>query len=365
MKMPGYIAFLMAIISLMLTGCDSTDVSQTDDPPLAVSVEPLKPVSQFSVEHRYAGQVTAAQSSALGFETGGTLEQVLVDTGDRVTQGQRLAQLDTRLLQREADRLRAQRQEISARLSLARKSLQRLNSLEPQGFASRQRQDELEAETQALRAALEVSDAALAQNWLQQDKAVLTAPFDARVGKRLADQGTVLAAGQPVLQLLTRDQTEILIGVPAQLAQQMQVGARYTVEVEQQRLNATLIQIGAELNPASRTLSVRLQPVSPLEQPQGTLAHLVLEQVQETQGFRVPISALTDSVRGLWQVYVLNGENRVEARDVRILHTNATHAFIEGALAPDERLITSGLHRVVPGQTAAPAPRTSAGAAQP
>lgn len=349
---------------LLISGC--TDESAATAPPearpLAVSVQTLRPQGGYTVEQRFAGRVEVAQNSALGFETGGKLEQVLADEGNPVRTGQILARLDTRLLQAEAERLQAQRHEARARLRLARTSLERLMALERQGYASAQNRDELQAEVDALQASIAVINSALDSNRLLQDKSVLRAPFDARIGRRLTDQGEVVAAGQPVLQLLAESDTEFKIGIPPERAAVLRADRVYSVQIGSRQVPSRLITIGADLDPSSRTLQVRLTPVEPIPLVNGVLAQLWLPQTFPADGFEVPLSALTDGVRGLWNVYVVRDSDagsRVEVRDVRVLHSTTHSAFITGALHPGEQIITRGLHRIVPGQLVTPQSETA------
>ncbi|SIQ50587.1 efflux RND transporter periplasmic adaptor subunit [Marinobacterium stanieri] len=365
MKMPASINLFVLLSSLLLlSGCQEAEETAATARPLAVSTQALEPSPGFELIHTYAGRVEAAQNSALGFETRGKLKTIAVDSGDYVKAGQQLAWLDTQLLDTEVQRLKAQQQETQARLRLARTSLERLGALEQRGYASTQNRDELEAEVDALKAAMAVISSNLARNRLQQEKAVLIAPFDARVGQRLADEGMVLSAGQPVLQLLSESGTEFTIGLPPEQATRLQTGQTYTLEAGKRTLSVDLIQVGAELAPMSRTLQARFRPTEPLNLPQGTLVRLQLPEYRPESGYWVPISALTDSVRGLWQVYVVSDSNQVEARDVRILHSTEESAYISGALGQGEQLLNRGLHRVVPGQAVEALQEVAAGGAQ-
>ncbi len=353
--------FVLLCGLLLLEGCQESDSTPPETRALSVSTQVLEQQSGFEWVQSYAGYVEASQNSGLGFETGGKLKSIAVDTGDPVTAGQTLAVLDTQLLEAETRRLNALRQETQARLRLARTSLERLGALEQRGYASTQNRDELEAEVEALQAAIAVINSNLDRNRLQQDKSVLIAPFDARVGKRLADEGMVLGAGQPVLQLLSAAGTEFSIGLPPAQAASLEPGQTYSLEAGAQQLEVKLIRVGAELDPMSRTLQARFTPTAPLQLAHGSLVRLQLPEYRQEPGYWVPVSALTDSVRGLWQVYVIGADNQVEARNVRILHTTENSAYISGALASGEQLLDKGLHRVVPGQLVEPNAELAAG----
>ena len=62
------------------------------------------------------------------------------------------------------------------------------------------------------------------------------------------------------------------------------------------------------------------------------------------------LAALTESDRGLWGVYVVNDQSRVERRLVEIIHTESERAYVRGTLENDDRIVRTGVQRIVPGQ---------------
>ena len=64
------------------------------------------------------------------------------------------------------------------------------------------------------------------------------------------------------------------------------------------------------------------------------------------------MSALTEGVRGLWNLYVVNEENhRAELRAVEILYQTSEQAYVRGLIAAGERVVSAGTQRIVPQQT--------------
>ena len=73
-----------------------------------------------------------------------------------------------------------------------------------------------------------------------------------------------------------------------------------------------------------------------------------------TPGFWVPVTALTESDRGLWGVYVVKDESLVERRIVEIIHSESERAYVRGTLEDDDRIVRTGVQRLVPGQQVTP-----------
>ena len=228
--------------------------------------------------------------------------------------------------------------------------------------------DELEAGTRieqvsAQDAQIEQIDASLKTLDVSIAKSVIYAPFDGRISLQLVDEGVVVSPGQPVMRLVEGDALEARIGVPGPMAGRMTLGSPQVVEVNGQTYSGQVTALLPELDDGSQTVTV-VVTLSPGAQPTiGATARLTLQVQQDEIGYWLPISALVARERGLWSAYVLsepkneptNGPTaanlyEVNRREVEILHTESDRAFVRGLLQPEEKLVTSGTHRLVPGQ---------------
>jgi biotin carboxyl carrier protein len=155
--------------------------------------------------------------------------EVLVDEGDAVTEDQVLARLDTAGLLAARRELDAQREEIEARLALARLTLERTRILAGQDTVSKQQYDEARFEEMALSARLASARAEIERADIDLGDAELRSPFAGRIVARSIDGGTILAAGQDVLRLIESGRMEARVGVAPGVAAELTPGARYTV----------------------------------------------------------------------------------------------------------------------------------------
>jgi RND family efflux transporter MFP subunit len=344
-------SIILASLVSVLVACQGAPEAVA---PRAISVSSFFPQrsAEFQVQRRVVGRVVAAQRVDIGFEQGGKIDRILVDQGDSVLAGQQLALLDQRLLEVAGKELQAQMREARARLALVVSSLKRQQSLKKQGFSAEQQLDELAAEKRALSAGIERLNASLDANRLQLEKAALVAPYDGVVSQRFEDEGAVVGAGGPVLQLLESKQLEGVFGVPVNMANGLEIGRDYPVTVGTDTLQATLLAVGSDLNAITRTVKLRFS-LPEVNLRDGELALLVLTRKYKETGYWLPVSALADGVRGLWNSYVLEpvGENqyRVEAINVGVLHVEEDRVYVSAEFN-DKQVIAAGLHRVVPGQ---------------
>jgi HlyD family secretion protein len=185
-------------------------------------------------------------------KTPGRLAEVLVNEGDKVTQGQLLARLDTRTLeaqrnQAEAEVLRARENFAAAQanvqlrqseLLLAGQELKRFRELSQRGFASGQVIDQQQArydtstaaltaakaQVSAVSAAIGAAQAQVAQLTSEIDDSSLRAPLNGIIQLRLAEPGEVLGAGGRVLLLIDPSDQYMNLYLPASVVGRLTQG---------------------------------------------------------------------------------------------------------------------------------------------
>jgi RND family efflux transporter MFP subunit len=330
---------------------------------LSVLTEAVQQAPSYSVEREFTGRIEAARQSALGFELAGLVSQVMVDEGERVVQGQLLARLDDARLRARRDELEASQAEARARLALARSTYARIKDLVTHKHASEQELDEVRENRQALESAVQLARARVASIDVDLGKTALRAPFAAVVTHRLADEGQVLPSGGPLLELLEVATPEARIGVGGNAADALAVGQSHSVTVNGRSVNAEIKNILPARDERTRTLDVILTlHTEPLSVRSGDLVRLAVSRMVRQAGFWIPLAALTEGHRGTWSVYVVCADageleavggdalHHIERRYVKILHEETDRVFAQGALKVGERIVTNGLHRIVPGQ---------------
>ncbi len=353
----GLLVALMLGLGLAMIAWRGPESALAPAEPMPVAVGTAQLTQGIRIERRYVGTVVAPRMSEMAFELPGLVLAVTVDDGDRVAAGDALARLDTDRLETRRMEIRAQIAELEANLELARLTEARQRELFDKGHVSAQRYDEARLSRQALAAGLQQAQAALRAVEVDLEKAVLRAPYAALVTHRLIDEGAVVAAGQPALRLEEAGRREARIGVPVEIAADLKPGSSQDLVGPAGPTAATVRQIVPSLDPATRTVTV-IFDVQDSRLPSGSVVRLAAERPLDKDGFWVPLSALTEGVRGLWSLYVLKseGDGYVAARrDVEVLHSETDRAFVRGTLEAGDRFVSDGVHRIVPGQAVVPA----------
>ena len=348
---------LLVVIALAACGDPAADPAARRAEALSVETARVEASDHYTVTSRHVGQVLARRQADLGFTRSDRLVEVLVDEGDLVEQGATLARLDTSRL--EAQRLEslAQRREVKARLDLAKLTLERRRKLAGKDSISAQRFDEARFEVMALEARLASIAAALDRVDIELAQSTLEAPFAGAIIHRVADEGAILAPGAPVVSLIESGAMEVRVGVPPALAARLRVGDRHLVEIDEATLEVAIGAIRQDVRSDTRTVTVVL-PIAGDAAPtarHGALARLRIEEQREARGFWLPITALTESRRGLWGAFVLEpgdgADDFVLARqELMMVHAESDRAYVRGTLNDGDEVVVTGLQRIAPGQ---------------
>ncbi|CAK2672138.1 Efflux RND transporter periplasmic adaptor subunit [Vibrio crassostreae] len=321
---------------------------------LTVETVALESSPSYAVLREYVGVVKAGQQANLGFELAGKVNEILVDVGDTVTEGQPLIRLDTQLLQTESSQLKAQAEEVKAQLSLVAANLKRQRSLKAKGFSAEAEIDSLTSEQRVLQANLLRIDASVKGNDLKLVKSTILAPYSGTIATRFVSLGDVVNVGNPTLTLLASEGKEAFIGIPAHQMQKVTSLSSPNIRVGRTDYAVELLNPGAMVDTQSRSVGLRYLFPEKSSVLEGQLAYLKFDEQIEEQGYWVPLTSLIDGLRGVWNIFVIGDGNKVERRSVQVLFANNQKAYVSGAIEDGEQVIASGLHRLVPGQTVKP-----------
>ena len=349
-------ASLMATL-LVGVGCTASE-AQEDAPSLPLTVEVLEVElrPEFERTRWLTGVVRSRRASRLGFERGGRVRSIQVEEGDKVKKGARLALLDTRELVAARRRLQAALTQARAQSGLSALTAKRLGELAEKSFTPTQRADEARFGSEAAAARVEELEASIAEIDLDIRKSALVAPFSGVVTDRLVDEGTVVGAGTPVLRLQGEERKEAFVGVPVTDLDAVAAGTEHIVEVGGRTGSGRVVGLVDDVEQRTRTVGVVLELSSETSATDGQIARLALKRTDRAEGFWLPMTALTAGLRGTWTAYLVQDEDAgevVRSAALEILHVDSERVYARGTVRNGDRLVASGLHRVVPGQVVA------------
>ena len=252
---------LLAFFVLSQRSSEGPLVISEKPTPLAVDVVVADVQSSLALDEKFTGIVQPRRSSDLGFADGGRIAALNVDVGDRVTDGQILAVLDTRALRSQLASAEARVNEARASHALAMNTVERQQTLLARGHVSQQRVDEALAQAATADARIEAAKAQADTLRVQIDLASITAPYPGVITARNYDEGAIAPQGAPVFALVETGSLEARIGLPATLASTLAPAARAwrRLRTREQRIDRDDLR----LDSLDRVPAVRVRAAQP------------------------------------------------------------------------------------------------------
>lgn len=324
--------------------------------PVAATLYQQQPA--FTRGANYLGVIRAGSDSVVGFEVAGVLIGLTATEGMRVSPGDVLARLGTDRRQARLDAAAATFNRVAAERAQAEARAERIAQLVKDGSASEQDYDDARFSAQALTAAESTAAAQRQSAQLELEKSTLRAPYEAVVAERLVQTGAVVAPGTPVLRLVTATGREAHVGVPPNVARRLAVGTTYSLALQGEQVTAELRSIRDDLDPTTLTVGAVFDLPANTTVAVGESAVLQIAETVDTAGGWLPISALLEAPRGLWDVLTITpdaaGKQRAQRESVEILYTRGNQVFVRGTLANGVAVVASGLQRISPGDLVEP-----------
>lgn len=244
-------------LAIFLSGCGKEQAEEQRPRPVMV-VHPQSAEAQLET---YPGEVRARFEPELAFRIGGEVTKRLVDSGDQVKKGQVLAELDPKDVQLQLRAMQAQVSAAEANLKLVRSERDRYKQLLERQLVSRSQYENIENLYLAGEARYKQVQAEYNVSSNQAGYAVLRAPKDGVISRRMLEVGQVVAAGQTVFNLAADGEREILISLPEGKIGQFSIGQAVRIQLWSRPgifLAGKLREISPAADPQTRTYAARV-----------------------------------------------------------------------------------------------------------
>ncbi len=340
---------IIAWFGLVLAGCQQ---KETPPAPLRV-VMVAQPTTAALGKSSYSGEVRARQEADLSFRVGGKVTQRLVEVGTRVKKGQILAVLDPSDANLQLNAAQAQLESSQSVERTAKTELERYRQLLPDNAISRSQFDQIENQYKTARSNAQQARANYDVVSNQAAYSTLRAYKNGVVVARHIEVGQVVSAGQPIYTLAMDGEREVVIGVPEQLVNQLQV--RQPVQVAlwsnaDQLLPAYIREISPAAD-ASRTFAVRVA-FSNASAPVniGQSARVLITAANSSQQLSVPLAAITAEQQNSY-VLVFNPTNAtLMKKPVQIGAYGRDSVPVLDGLNSQDWVVIGGVHLLQAGQ---------------
>lgn len=208
-----------------------------------------------------SGSLSPLTQSTVRSKVPGEVRRVHVREGERVAQGQLLAEIDTADLQARLDAQVASLEEARAKLSMAEKNRDNGMKLHKQGFISQNAFDTTQSQWEAAMASVKSAEAQarLARNATQD--AVVRSPIEGIVAKRAVHPGEKVGIDGELFTIVDLARMEVEAPVPASEIPGIRVGQVAKLRVDgfgEREFAGRLERINPTTELASRAITVYL-----------------------------------------------------------------------------------------------------------
>jgi len=328
---------ILPLLALPLGACTSAPAApRAAEVPIAVRVESVR-VERMAAPILATGTLAPRDGADLSFKVGGVIARVLVEDGARVRAGQLLAaldlgEIDPALARAEAAAEKSERDWRRAERLYA-DSVATLAQLQDAGTARQ--------------AAVAERDAAR----FNRSHALIVAPADGVVLRRLAEPGEVVGPGRPVFSFGSRARGQVLrVGLPDRDLMRIRIGdhARVAFEALPDRSFAgTVSEVGAAADPVTGTYGIEIALDGADGLASGLIGSVEIRPRAEAEVALVPIEALVETHGDDASVFTLDLDGRrAERRPVRLAFVAGDLVAIRSGLEGVESVVTDGAGRL-------------------
>lgn len=347
----------------------------------------------------YKGDTAPQQTVTLRSQAEGQLQELTVDAGDRVEQGQTIAQLNDRIVQTditeaeaelasrqsEVNRLRNQvrnaeveLEKVQAQAQQAQADARRLQNLAEQGAVAQQEaelaateatvaqqevraaQEQIRIDQDAVASAQEqvsAQESIIAQAQERRSYSTLKSPLTGVVLERVTDPGNLVEPGEEVLTLGDFEKVKIRVLVSELALGEIQRGQQVEVALDafpDETYSGRVTRISPSTSNDSRQVPVEVQIPNPDRRiGQGLLARVTFSR-QEVERVVIPETALHDEEGDTATVFTLNRDQdspTVEAQTVELGERVNDEVEILSGLEPETPYVVRSSRSLQSGET--------------
>jgi membrane fusion protein (multidrug efflux system) len=314
------------------------------------------------------GTMEAVHGVTVSADLPGVVERISFESGQSVSTGDVLVELDTR-------QERAQLASLEAQSELARVNYGRMQQLVNAGVISRMDYDQATSQQKATEANVAEIRATIARKTIR-------APFSGILGIRKVNLGQYLAAGAPMVVLQSLNPIYVDFGVPQQTAARVKVGSKLRVASEDlagHGFTGRVTALDSVIDETTRNVQVQ----ATLANSEGKLRPGMFVQVDVGVGasraaITLPASAISyapygDSVFVITDLKDPKGQTYrgVRQQFVKLEGSRGDQVAVISGVNPGDEVVTSGVfklrngaavqinNKVQPGNNPAPKPEDS------
>jgi len=365
MRRPSPLPFLMVLSLLAASGCSKKQgadgAAGAQMPPPEVGVVTLQPAT-IPLQRDLVGRLSAFRSADVRARVPGVVQRRVYEEGSDVRKGEVLFLIDPAPLQAALGQAKASQATAQANYANARSAAERARRLIGQKFISQSDYDNAIAAERSAAAALQAGRAAVDAAEINLGYATVRSPIEGRAGRQQVTEGALVGQGDATL-LTTVDQIDPLYVDFSASAEELAAARRASDGNGSREVRVTLpdgsvyahpgtLDFTADVvDPSTGAVALRARLPNPEHQLlPGTFVKLRATLSEQREAYRIPQVAVQRDQQGAY-VLVVDQAGKAQRKNIDATQLDGSDWIVGGGVSPGDRVIVSGLQRVMqPGQ---------------
>ncbi len=307
---------------------------------------------------KFPGTVEPVDTSSISFEVTGLIQEIDVDRGDKVKEGEVLAVLDMKRFELNVESAKAALSRAKAQLKEKKSAYdreRRIQNMDP-GATTQKAVEQARAAYESTRQNVSYNQAQLDLAKRDLEKTALRSPFDGIVSARHVEPFEEVTRGKPVLQLFVEGAMEVAVSVPENMVGDVYVGLRGEVRVPNRPddvYQAVVSKVGSAATSANAfPVEANINDADEHVRP-GMTAELTLlfSRGEEELAYLLPLQSVVAAEGARFFVYVFDPEtSTVRKAAVEGKGMIGDQAIITRGIAPGDIIVVAGVPFLRDGQ---------------
>ncbi|MGO1120700.1 efflux RND transporter periplasmic adaptor subunit [Rhodovibrionaceae bacterium A322] len=334
---PYLLSFFLAFCAFTLV-CATAAMAQEEDEGqdrIAVAIGTIKHLPNLQTRH-VIGTTRARQTASLRPDSAGRIEEIFVSSGQKVEAGQQILKLES-----SAEELAVASAKVNYRS--AQRVVKRYKYLVKKGVITSVTEEDAQGDLESAQIALDEAELALSERYV-------LAPFSGDLGLINLNVGSHVSNSTSLVQL--NDSSSLLLdfSLPESAVGSIALGHQIPVTpmAGGKAVDAKVIAIERDINPAARTFNLRAEITDPTTTMLPGMSFKVSVETDNGRHPVVPEAAILWGSRGayLWRLE----EGKAVRTQLVVVRRQEGQVWIDADLPEGTPFVSEGVHKVREGE---------------
>lgn len=318
-------SFVLLFAGIVAQGCSNSEANtkNVEDKGIPVKVVKLEE-EKVSLPVHVSGNISASKESRLSFKTGGIIESIYVDEGDKVKEGQILAKLNLKEIQEQVN-------QAVIGLEKAQRDFERVYNLYSDTVATLE-------QFQNAKSALDIAKTNLNIAEYNLTHSTIKAPTDGIILKKFFEENEITGTGNPIFYFASAEESwQLVVGLSDKDVVKLKLGDQAKITTDawpDKELICFVSKIANAPGQYTGLYEVELSiENSDLNIKHGFFAKGEIYPSQENDCYSLPIGAIQEGIGKMVVFYSISEDGKVALKqETNIISMNGNKVFIN----PDE-----------------------------